>query len=200
VNQSKLVNSKHLNPRLPYNRLNEAPLILKPKLYVYQMRQDDQRKCTAAKLCRFGFVQPIFQKRKIPKKGITLNPRALDVFSPKDKPYLIHGLVAIDCSWKRIDESFSKRFRGLNRRLPLLIATNPINYGKISMLSSVEALASTLYIANYIEESRKLMSIFKWGLNFLELNKNPLEEYRLAKSPEDVIKIEREYFGKIISF
>ncbi|MCP8308618.1 MAG: DUF367 family protein [archaeon] len=180
--------------------MSKAPLILKPKLYVYQMRQDDQRKCTAAKLCRFGLVQPIFYKSKIPKKGIILNPKALNIFSPQDKPYLSHGLVAIDCSWKRIDETFSKRFRGLNRRLPLLIATNPINYGKISILSSVEALASTLYIANYIEESRKLMSIFKWGLNFLELNKNPLEDYRLAKSPEDVIKIEREYFGTIVSF
>jgi pre-rRNA-processing protein TSR3 len=172
----------------------KIPLILKPKIYVYQMKQDDQRKCTAAKLCRLGLAQPIFQKNKIPKKGITLNPKASSVFSPQDKPYLIYGLIAIDCSWKKANETFSKRFRGLNRRLPLLIAANPINYGKISMLSSAEALASALYIADYIEESRKLMSIFKWGLNFLELNKDPLEEYRLSKSPEDIIEIEKEYF------
>jgi pre-rRNA-processing protein TSR3 len=75
------------------------------------------------------------------------------------------------------------------------MAANPINYGKISILSSAEALSATLYIANYIEESRRLMSIFKWGPNFLELNKNPLEDYRLAKTPEDMIKIEEEYFG-----
>jgi pre-rRNA-processing protein TSR3 len=173
----------------------KLPLILKPKLYAYQMKQDDQRKCTAAKLCRFGLAQPISHGSRIPKRGITLNPKALNIFSPNDKPYLSYGLVAIDCSWKRIDEVFSKRFRGLNRRLPLLIAANPINYGKISILSSVEALAAALYIANYIEESRKLMSIFKWGPNFLVLNKNPLEDYRLAKSPEDMIRIEREYFG-----
>jgi len=173
----------------------KLPLILKPKLYVHQMKQDDQRKCTAAKLCRFGLAQPIFHGSRIPKRGITLNPKTLNIFSPNDKPYLSYGLVAIDCSWKRIDEVFSKRFRGLNRRLPLLIAANPINYGKISILSSVEALAAALYIANYIEESRKLMSIFKWGPNFLVLNKNPLDDYRLAKSPEDMIRIEREYFG-----
>jgi pre-rRNA-processing protein TSR3 len=159
------------------------------------MKQDDQRKCTAAKLCRFGLAQPIFHTSKIPKRGIILNPKASNIFSPDDKPYLSYGLVAIDCSWKRADEVFSKRFRGLNRRLPLLMAANPINYGKISILSSAEALSATLYIANYIEESRRLMSIFKWGPNFLELNKNPLEDYRLAKTPEDMIKIEEEYFG-----
>jgi len=136
----------------------------------------------------------MFRRGKIPKRGIVLNPKASNVFSPDDKPYLSHGLVAIDCSWKRIDEAFSKRFRGLNRRLPLLIAANPINYGKISILSSAEALAAALYIADYVEESRKLISIFKWGSNFLELNKNPLEDYKLAKSPEEMIKIEREYF------
>jgi len=162
------------------------------------MKQDDPRKCTAAKLRRFGLVQPIFHKSKIPKGGITLNPKALNVFSPGDKPYLSYGLVAIDCSWKRIDEVFPNRFRGLNRRLPLLVSSNPVNYGKISILSSAEALAAALYIANYIEESRRLMSLFKWGLNFLELNKNPLEDYKLAKSPEEIIKIEREYFGQKI--
>ncbi|MGQ9469181.1 MAG: DUF367 family protein [Nitrososphaerales archaeon] len=193
------MNSKHFNPKIPNRSEKEAPLILKPKLYVYQMRQDDQRKCAAAKLRRFGLAYPISHMSEIPKKGIILSPKASSIFSPQDKPYLSYGLVAIDCSWKRVDEVFSKRFRGLNRRLPLLIAANPINYGKISILSSAEALAAALYIANYVEESRKLMSIFKWGLNFLELNKNPLEDYRLAKSPEDIIKIEREYFGKIVS-
>lgn len=159
------------------------------------MRQDDQKKCTAAKLCRLGLAQPIFQKSKIPKNGITLNPKASSIFSPQDKIYLGFGLVSIDCSWKKVDEIFSKRFKGLNRRLPLLIATNPINYGKISMLSSAEALASALYIADYVEESKRLISVFKWGLNFLELNKNLLEEYRLSKSPEDIYRIEKEYFG-----
>ncbi|MCP8318753.1 MAG: DUF367 family protein [Candidatus Methylarchaceae archaeon HK01B] len=172
-------------------------MIHRAKLYVYQMRQDDQRKCTSAKLCRLGLVRPIHYRYRIPKKGITLNPKVTDVFSPEDKLHLSHGLVAIDCSWKRIDEVFTKRFRGLNRRLPLLVASNPINYGKLSMLSSVEALASALYIANCIEESKKLMRIFKWGPNFLELNKNPLEDYRLAEGREDIIKIEKEYFGFI---
>ncbi|MEM3436986.1 MAG: DUF367 family protein [Nitrososphaerales archaeon] len=177
------------------NKSEKTSLILKPKIYIYQMRQDDQKKCTAAKLCRLGLAQPIFQKSKIPKNGITLNPKALSIFSPQDRPHLSFGLVSIDCSWKKINETFSKRFRGLNRRLPLLIATNPINYGKISMLSSAEALASALYIADYIEESKKLISVFKWGPNFLELNKNLLEEYRLSKSPEDILNIEKEYFG-----
>ncbi|NWG08975.1 MAG: DUF367 family protein [Nitrososphaerales archaeon] len=175
--------------------MSQASLTQKLRLYAYLMRQDDRRKCAAAKLCRLGLVQPIFQKRAIPRRGITLNPKASNVFSPEDKPRLSYGLVVIDCSWKRIDETFARGFGGLNRRLPLLLAANPINYGKISMLSSAEALAATLYIADHVNESRRLMSFFKWGPNFLVLNENPLEDYRIAKSPEEITKIEREYFG-----
>lgn len=161
------------------------------------MKQDDQRKCSAAKLCRFGLVKPIFYKYRIPKKGIILNPKAIDVFSPTDIPYLIYGLIAIDCSWKNIEDVFKKKFRGLNRRLPFLVAANPINYGKILKLSSVEALASALYISNQIEESKRLMSIFKWGYVFFELNNNLLEEYRCSKTQEEIKKIESEYINSI---
>jgi pre-rRNA-processing protein TSR3 len=63
------------------------------------------------------------------------------------------------------------------------------------MLSSAEALAATLYIADYVNESRRLMSFFKWGPNFLVLNENPLNDYRIAKSQDEIAKIEREYFG-----
>ena len=158
------------------------------------MRQDDQRKCTAAKLHRLGLVKQIFRRNAIPKNGITLNPKVEDIFSPQEKQHLGYGLVAIDCSWKRVNEVYTKKFRGLNRRLPLLIASNPINYGKISMLSSVEALASALYISDFLEQSEKLLSIFKWGLNFIQLNKDPLEDYRLAKNSKEILEIEKEYF------
>ena len=70
------------------------------------MRQDDQRKCTAAKLYRLGLVKQIFRRNAIPKNGITLNPKVEDIFSPQEKQHLCYGLVAIDCSWKRVNEVY----------------------------------------------------------------------------------------------
>ena len=84
--------------------------------------------------------------------------------------------------------------RGQNRRLPLLLAANPINYGKISKLSSAEALYSALFITDFISQASQILSIFKWGKSFISLNASPLEEYRLVKNYENISKIEKEFF------
>ena len=164
------------------------------RVFALEMGQDDPKKCSSAKLCRFGLAIPIHQFQRIPRSAVVLNPTVSEVFSPKDKDALKVGLVAIDCSWKRAEEVFKHRFRGVNRRLPLLLASNPINYGKLGMLSSVEAVSATLYIAGYIEHAQRVLSIFKWGGTFLTLNHDPLEDYRAAETPEDVLKTEQEYF------
>ena len=111
------------------------------------MGQDDPKKCTAKKLARLGLAQSILKAQRIPRFAVVLNPTASKVFSTKDRNFLKGGLVAIDCSWRKANEVFSKRFRGENRRLPLLMAANPVHYSHIGILSSVEALAAALYIA-----------------------------------------------------
>lgn len=167
-----------------------------PKLYALLMKQDDQRKCSATKLCRWGLAKALYRIHHIPKRAVVLNPKAPAVFLFRDRAHLGYGLVAVDCSWKKAEEVFVRDFTGLNRRLPLLIPSNPVNYGQISMLSSVEALAAALYIAGYAKEGEKILSIFKWGPHFFTLNKGPLEDYRSAKSEEDVFEVEKEYFGR----
>lgn len=161
------------------------------RVFVLQLGQDDPAKCTSTKLCRMRLATQIPYAGRIPREAVVLNPYA-EVFSRQDS--LNRGLVAIDCSWKNAEEVFRRKFRGVNRRLPTLLASNPVNYGSPSMLSSLEAVAATLYIAGYVEHARKLLSIYKWGPTFLTLNHNPLEEYRLAETPERVKEIEQEYF------
>jgi pre-rRNA-processing protein TSR3 len=159
------------------------------------MRQDDPKKCSSAKLCRLGLATQLHHNRQIPKEAIVLNPVANEVFSARDRDALGRGIVAIDCSWKKSSDIFIRRFRGVNRKLPLLMAANPINYGRIGILSSVEALSATLHIAGHLEHARRLLSIFKWGHTFLTLNHDPLEEYRLAEDPNALQIIETEYFS-----
>ena len=158
------------------------------------MRQDDPRKCTSAKLSRLRVLTPIYSLRQIPRSAVLLNPMASFVFNGADRELLNFGLVAIDCSWKRISEAFGRRFPGEHRRLPLLLAANPTNYGHLSRLSSAEALAAALYIARFENHAGLVLSKFKWGPTFLTLNHDPLEDYKEAKNEQEIVELEKAYF------
>jgi pre-rRNA-processing protein TSR3 len=73
-----------------------------------------------------------------------------------------------------------------------LIAGNPVNFGKATKLTTVEALAAALYIAGFKQEAKKLLSIFTWGHTFIELNFAALENYAAAQDSTEVIKIQNE--------
>ena len=49
-------------------------------------------------------------------------------------------------------------------------AANPVNYGKPLKLSCAEALVGTLLVAGYADAILAILSKFKWGHSFLELN------------------------------
>ncbi|MBI2185439.1 MAG: DUF367 family protein [Thaumarchaeota archaeon] len=171
----------------------EEQLSAAPKLFVYLMCQDDPKKCSSRKLSRFKLVTPIYNPRWIPRDALVLNPSAQEVVTPAAAKNM-RKLVVIDCSWRRADQVFSKRFRGVNRKLPTLLAANPVNYGHRSILSSVEALAAALCIGGFWTVGERLLSIFKWGPTFLNLNREPLSDYSAAKNAEEIIRIEAEYF------
>ena len=166
-----------------------------PRVYVLLLQQDDPKKCTAAKLSKFRLAIPLHRLRQIPRQAIVLSPFAESVLLPNDRAHCIRsGLVAIDCSWERVGEVLALRLPGLGRRLPTLLAANPTNYAKPHKLSSVEALAATLYIVGFKDEAAKLLSLFKWGETFLTLNAEPLEAYSLATTPEAMQNAESQYF------
>jgi pre-rRNA-processing protein TSR3 len=164
-------------------------------LIVYHANQDDPRKCTAKKLHRFGFA--VLQKniRGVPSHAILLDPFAEKSVSCEDR-VVAHrnGLVALDCSWKTAEQTFqSLECRMVPRALPFLLAANPVNYGKPFQLSTLEAFAAALYILDEVEQATIILGIYTWGHRFLELNKEPLEEYRLASSSAEIIQIMNKY-------
>ena len=163
------------------------------RIFVVQFGQDDPRKCSSEKLLRMGLATRLYSVGKIPDESLVLNPYSR-TFSPEDKTYLRNGLVIIDCSWKTTEPIFRQRLKGVSRKLPTLLAANPINYGKRSMLSSLEAVSAMLYISGYVEHSKRLLNIFKWGQTFLTLNCNLLEDYRQSETSEQIQQIEKDYF------
>jgi len=74
--------------------------------------------------------------------------------------------------------------------LPILIAGNPVNFGKKTKLTTVEALSAGLYISGFKEKAKTILSVFSWGHNFLELNYDLLEKYRMAKNSYEIIQIQ----------
>src|SRR5262245_41653594 len=136
------------------------------KPLVYMLKQDDPRKCTAAKLAKFHLAEPV---KFIRKSTILLNPFShIPVLSSDAE--LADSVCAIDCSWERANEILRNQrltLYGIGRRLPAMLAANPTNYAKIGKLSSAEALSGALYILNEKQLASALMDKFKWGHTFL---------------------------------
>jgi pre-rRNA-processing protein TSR3 len=151
--------------------------------------QDDPKKCTAAKMVKFGLAQNI---KKIGSKGLVLDPFAEKTLLPKDTS-VIHSIVGIDCSWNLANHAFSQKFNGIKRKLPPLLAGNPVNYSKLNKLTTAEALSGSLYILGFKEQSLELLNKFKWGHTFYELNQNLLNDYSQSTTEDDIKTIVTDY-------
>jgi rRNA small subunit aminocarboxypropyltransferase len=166
------------------------------KPLVYMLRQDDPSKCTAAKLVKFRIAEPA---RRISKKTIVLNPFSSEPVTRRDSQ-IADYVCAIDCSWEKADDVLKQKrlvSHGIGRRLPALLAANPVNYAKLGKLSSAEALAGALYILGSDSLAAQILDKFKWGHTFSELNKDLIQDYSAADTVEQVLQIEREYFPQL---
>jgi pre-rRNA-processing protein TSR3 len=133
--------------------------------------------------------------RRIPSSAVVLNPTSSKTLSLEDKELIQrNGLVALDCSWNSSEGVFGRNIPGNNRRLPILLAGNPTNYGIPGRLSTAEALAAALILTGFRKPAEQILSLFKWGETFLSLNHDPLESYTSAKSSE-ISFLEEEFFG-----
>lgn len=159
------------------------------QIQVLMFNQDDPSKCTAAKLVRFGLAT---RARKSTKTDLILDPYS-QYFILKQDRELVKSIIAIDCSWEYAQKTFLKRFQGLSRRLPPLLAGNPVNYSKVGKLTTAEAIAGSLYIMDFSEIANSILDKFKWGHTFFELNKDLLAEYSNAKTIDDVFKISQDF-------
>lgn len=165
------------------------------RVYAVYLRHDDPRKNTLVKLARYGIVRIV---HRIPANVLVLDPLVPHPLSPLDKSIVANrGLGLIDCSWKKVWQAYSKLKTGIRRRLPILFAANPINYAKPYVLSSAEAIAAALYITGFKKEAYNVLSLFKWGHTFFELNSDLLDAYSTTKTINDLISIECEVIEKI---
>jgi len=173
-------NEEHLHPDFP-------------RLTIYHANQCDPKKCSGLRLKRRQYARVVTRTRFLPKRAIVLNPFAEIAFSPADKERVANfGLVALDCSWEHAQKVLKGHVKGTSRCLPVLLAANPVNYGKLTKLSTAEALAAALYIGGFTEQSKELLSIFTWGHSFFEINSRLLDIYINAKDSAEIIEMQNQ--------
>ena len=157
------------------------------KLYALYYRHDNPKYNTVHKLIRLGMVKHV---DKPPPNSIVLDPLSPHPVSKTDKGLLErYGVVVLDASWRKIRTILGKH-RGLRRRLPLLLAANPVNYGKPYLLSSAEALAASLLVTGFDEQAQELLLVFKWGPEFLKINEKLISLYSEASNSQEIIEKE----------
>jgi|TARA_B110000914_G_scaffold16650_1_gene12827 pre-rRNA-processing protein TSR3 len=172
-----------------------------PKISVHAvwLAQDDPKKNTAVLASKRGNLRLHKRLNTLPKRGIILEPLCGKVFGPEDHQLLLKGgsLVGLDCSWAHIEESVREvmqKTRLKPRMLPLLLAANPVNWGKPGRLTTAEALATVLYLIGERAQAREVLGAFRWGERFFELNKEPLDAYAEAKSSSELVDLQFEFF------
>jgi pre-rRNA-processing protein TSR3 len=152
-------------------------------------RQDDPKKCTAAKMVKFKLATCV--------KSTSSNTLLLDPFAQKtllrNDASLVDSITGIDCSWELAGKTFTKKFLGIARKLPPLLAGNPVNYSKLGKLTTVEAIAGAAFIMNFSAIAHNLLDKFKWGHTFYDLNQDLLEDYSQANSEKEISSIIQEY-------
>jgi len=175
---------------------------------VYYTAQCNPKKCSGLKIWRL-YKQGRFKQlkglnlvknsSKIPRFSIILNPMSPRTLSINDQPiFLRSGITVLDCSWNQAESIFKIKFSN-SRRLPTLLAANPVNYGKPSKLSSVEALAAAFILLDFAKMAEDILSGFNWGIQFLNLNVNLLNNYKKCLTEEDIVKYEQVYFPSLSS-
>ncbi|MGD9963232.1 MAG: DUF367 family protein [Thermoplasmata archaeon] len=165
------------------------------RIYILMAHEDDPRLCTAARMIRFGEARAAVAS-KVPRGAVILDPSAEKSISAEDREAALRfGILALDCSWNRLEE-FPRVRKGLRHRaLPFLVPTNPTNFGKVQKLSTAEAFAAALYILGEREQAEGIMARFKWGPSFLPMNKGALDLYAGAKDSAEVVRIQNELIG-----
>ncbi len=158
----------------------------------HDFRLDDPKRSTMRKLKRMGMAEevPVSALRKT----VNLNPESRRYLLRSDRDQCLRtGIMVIETSWKG-ERNFEKHLTKYSVRLPTILPVNPVNYGRPGLLSSVEALASALFILGNHDQAARVLSKFSWAQTFIDVNREPLNSYSSCETQEEVETAIAEYF------
>ncbi|CAJ1032513.1 Possible Fer4-like domain in RNase L inhibitor, RLI/Ribosome biogenesis protein, C-terminal, putative [Leishmania lindenbergi] len=162
-------------------------------LAMWDFEQCDPNACSGKKLYRVNALRLL--RLSEPFHGVVLTPSATDIVSPADRGIVLrNGVAVVDCSWKELDAVPWRKMRmSAPRLLPLLLAANPVNYGRPSKLNCAEALAATLVIVGLMDDARNIMAYFSWGESFFDVNRELLAGYQQCANSAEISAFQNKY-------
>ncbi|CAH8589457.1 unnamed protein product [Heterobilharzia americana] len=165
---------------------------------MWDFEQCDPKRCSGRKLVRLGMTKLLRLNESF--SGIVLTPTATCVLSPETDRQLMQnaGIAVVDCSWAQLEQTGFKKLKFHHGRLlPLLIASNPVKYGKPFQLSCVEALAAGLFILGEKDQASELLDKFSWGHQFLTLNDQRLQLYSKCSTNKEILSLQELFLAQI---
>jgi pre-rRNA-processing protein TSR3 len=168
------------------------------QVVLFEYKQNDPKRDTGMKLVRKGLARSLHPGA--PFKGIVLSAQGRSVLSAADAALITTaGIAAVNCSWNRLDEigNTPGGNLGRHRKLPFLVAANPINYGKAFKLSTAEAIAGGLMIAGFADDAYRLTEKFSWHDEFWRLNSDMFEAYSKCQSSREIIQVQDMFMAPV---
>ncbi|KAI8073926.1 hypothetical protein BC940DRAFT_77047 [Gongronella butleri] len=164
---------------------------------MWDFKHCDPKRCSGTKLAKCRMLKTLKLTQRF--RGIVASPEGKQAVSPADRSIVeAHGAGVVDCSWARLEEVPFAKIKGpTDRLLPYLVATNPVNYGKPWKLNCAEALAAIFYITGFPEHGEELLSKFKWGHAFYEVNAGLLNRYAKCKDSTEVVQVQNDYLASL---
>lgn len=162
-------------------------------LAMWDFEQCDPNACSGKKLYRLNALRLL--RLSEPFHGVVLTPSATEIVSPADRDIVLqNGAAVVDCSWKELDAVPWRKMRmSAPRLLPLLLAANPVNYGRPSKLNCAEALAATLAIVGLMEDAKNVLAYFSWGASFFDVNSELLAGYQQCANSAEISAFQDKY-------
>lgn len=162
-------------------------------LAMWDFEQCDPNACSGKKLYRLNALRLL--RLSEPFHGVVLTPSATEIVSPADRDIVLqNGAAVVDCSWKELDAVPWRKMRmSAPRLLPLLLAANPVNYGRPSKLNCAEALAATLAIVGLMDDAKSVMAYFSWGASFFDVNAELLAGYQQCANSAEIAAFQDHY-------
>ncbi|MFH0962321.1 MAG: DUF367 family protein [archaeon] len=169
-----------------------VPTVTPILLHLVHSHECDPKRCTGEILLKIGLASEI----KAPR-GVLLNPLSPEALSPEDSELAsAEGITVFDCSWNELVKRNSFISAMTSRALPYLVPANPVNFGKPTKLSTLEAFAGALWILGRKEQAELLLAQPKWGKTFAALNGELLDLYASCRTRSQVLKTQESVLSK----
>ena len=183
--------------------VDEGPVKLSVHMGMWDFSRCDPKKCSGRRLCRLRLISEFRLSGSGAGgkfRGVILTPSATAVLSPADKDIVLgRGLAVVDCSWAQLDAvPFHKLPRAASQRLlPLLLAANPVNYGKPWRLNCAEALIAGLLICGADKDADVLIGKVGYGEEFIRLNQEYLDKYKTCRNSQEILDAQAKFLADL---